>query len=63
MNDKLEVVIFAALLCVVGMLMQGCSGELYMGSRRIDEYQATQTMHNQPLFKCLFSDCTGGNAK
>ena len=47
-------------LLVVGS-MTGCAGEMYIGTRRIDEYTATQTMKDKP-YKCLFVECgsTGG---
>lgn len=46
--------ILAALL--VALFMTGCAGEIYLGHRRIDEYQSSQKMNPQPL-KCLFVSC------
>lgn len=60
-----------ALIGLVGivfvLLLSGCSaliptGELYVGSRRIDEVQQTQVMKDKPL-RCMFVDCGGGHGK
>lgn len=41
------------------LTLTGCgilSGEVYVGTRRIDEVQQTQVMKDKP-FKCLFVNC------
>jgi len=44
------------LVVLIALTLSGCAGEVYLGARRIDEYKATQTMHDKPL-KCLFVSC------
>lgn len=40
------------------LFSSGCAGEIYLGTRRIDEVQQTQVMKDKPL-KCLFVECGG----
>jgi hypothetical protein len=47
----------AALACTLSF--SGCSGELYIGTRRIDAYQETREM--RPVsWGCVFSNCDKG---
>lgn len=49
---------FIYVLIAVGT--SGCgilSGEMYIGTRRIDEVEQKQVMHDKP-FKCMFVDCS-----
>jgi len=38
------------------MATSGCAGEIYLGTRRIDEVRQEQVMKDKPL-KCLFVNC------
>jgi hypothetical protein len=37
-------------------MLSGCAGEIYLGTRRIDQFERTESMKPQPL-KCLFVSC------
>lgn len=56
----MEKLIGIALVGIFGYLVTGlvgcAGGEVYLGTRRIDEYQASQQTHDKP-YKCLFVDC------
>lgn len=43
--------------CIVAVVvMSGCSGELYVGTRRIDEVTQTQKMIDKPWY-CAYVNC------
>jgi len=44
------------MLVLVVVVLSGCSGEMYLGARRIDTYRQEQRMTYKP-YKCLFVDC------
>lgn len=50
--------------CLILSQLAGCfsGGEFYFGARRIDEFQETKKLINQPWheWKCLFLDCNEG---
>lgn len=46
-------VVLAALM---SLNLTGCSGELYLGTRRIDRYEQTQSMTEKPAY-CHFFNC------
>jgi hypothetical protein len=47
-------------LTVAAISLSGCfAGEVYMGTRRIDEVHQTQVMKDKSL-RCLFVECGGG---
>jgi hypothetical protein len=49
-------ILAAALAC---SFLSGCSGEIYLGTRRIDAYQETREM--RPVsWPCVFSNCDEG---
>lgn len=41
------------------VVLSGCSQELYLGTRRIDKYEQTQSMSEKPAY-CHFFNCQGG---
>jgi len=44
------------LLGLVIVLVSGCSTSLTLETRRIDEYQSSEKMHDRP-WKCWFVSC------
>ena len=45
-------------LLVVGSIT-GCAQEFYVGTRRIDEFQTSQSMKAERSWTCAFIDCGG----
>jgi hypothetical protein len=59
--------VIGAVIGVVAVLVvmstSGCAGaELYVGTRRIDEYRAEQSTKDKP-YKCLFVQCNDQGGK
>ncbi len=54
-------VVWALGACGIAAYLTGCgivSGEMYVGTRRIDVYQASQKMYRKPTpWKCYFVNC------
>ena len=50
--------LFIALAGVVAFA-SGCSQEYYIGTRRIDRYEQTQSMSEKPAY-CHFFNCESG---
>lgn len=62
----MEKLILVTLIGVFAALLQGCAlvgeGEIYIGKRRIDEYQSSQKQTPQPI-GCLFWNCNAKEAQ
>ena len=57
MGLHISVAVMAA-LAIITSALTGCAGEIYIGTRRIDEVQQTQVMKDKP-WKCLLTECIG----
>lgn len=56
MKGLIERLCFVGLMAGTIALASGCSGEMYLGARRIDNYEARQSMTYKP-WKCIFTVC------
>lgn len=53
-KERMKTIIIITVL----LMTSGCAGEFYVGTRRIDTYEAHQVMKDKP-YKCLFGNYDG----
>ena len=52
-EDEVLVALFLISMILTSIVCSGCAGEIYIGTRRIDEVQQTQVMRDKSFLETL----------